>query len=81
MGKATISMANFHSYVNLPEGTSHKILLNPIKPPLNPKRICHCSYVHQLNAKSYHAVEITPVTRPATPHPTVAIRKRPEWAG
>ena len=31
MGKSTISMAIFHSYVSLPEGISIKSPLNPIK--------------------------------------------------
>ena len=32
MGKSTISMAMFNSYVSSPEGNHHKIPLNPIKP-------------------------------------------------
>ena len=35
MGKSTISMAIFHCYVSSPEGISHEIPLNPIKPPFS----------------------------------------------
>ena len=35
MGKFTISMTIFNSYLSLPEGNHHKIPLNPIKPPFS----------------------------------------------
>ena len=40
MGKSTISMAIFNSYVSLPEGTFHYIPLYPIVFPLYPYYSC-----------------------------------------